>query len=184
MKGFFTLHQKDEKVWVEIRPEQLGMPFFFSVNIPNSVGERGLYAGQMGKSHIAVFKRIGNQIQLIAKNTEFIATPGTPQALAVSQAFSDSLLSSAAVVSAPHPETRAFLVDANALLFSDIPGYATRIDAAYRMSFSMDVRNTSFIKVRTDESLSGFHVNAHFSVPKIFAPPLTASALPVLGVPS
>lgn len=184
MKGFFTLHQKDEKVWVEIRPEQLGMPFFFSVNIPNSVGERGLYAGQMGKSHIAVFKRIGNQIQLIAKNTEFIATPGTPQALAVSQAFSDSLLSSAAVVSAPHPETRAFLVDANALLFSDIPGYATRIDAAYRMAFSMDVRNTSFIKVRTDESLSGFQVNAHFSVPRIFAPPLTASALATPSAPS
>jgi len=31
--GFFTLHQKDEKVWLEIRPEQFEAPFFFSYNI-------------------------------------------------------------------------------------------------------------------------------------------------------
>jgi hypothetical protein len=105
MKGFFTLHQKDEKVWIEIKPEQLDQPFFFSVNIPNSVGERGLYASQMGTSHMVVFHKIGNQIQLLAKNTRYTAAPGTPQALAVSQAFSDSLLASATVQSAPHPPT-------------------------------------------------------------------------------
>ena len=175
MKGFFTLHQKEEKVWIEIKPEQLEQPFFFSVNIPNSVGERGLYASQMGTSHMVVFRKIGNQIQLIAKNARFTAAPGTPQALAVSQAFSDSLLASAAVVSSPHPDSKAILVEANALLFGDIPGYATRLDSAYRMSFSIDARNTSFVKVRADESLSGFQVNAHFSVPKISAPPLMPS---------
>ncbi|MFY8192684.1 MAG: DUF5118 domain-containing protein, partial [Limnohabitans sp.] len=26
--GYFTLHQKDEKVWIEILPSQLGKPFF------------------------------------------------------------------------------------------------------------------------------------------------------------
>lgn len=175
MKGFFTLHQKDEKVWIEIKPAQLDQPFFFSVNIPTSVGERGLYASQMGASHMVVFRKIGNQVQLIAKNARFTAAPGTPQALAVSQAFSDSLLASAAVVSAPHPDSKAILVEANALLFGDIPGYATRLESAYRMSFSIDARNTSFIKVRADESLSGFQVNAHFSVPKISAPPLMPS---------
>ncbi len=36
--GFFTLHQKDEKVWIEILPDQFDKPFFFSYNIPRSIG--------------------------------------------------------------------------------------------------------------------------------------------------
>ncbi len=183
MKGFFTLHQKDEKVWIEIKPEQFDRPFFFSVNIPNSVGERGLYASQMGTSHIALFHKIGGQIQLIAKNVKFTAQPGSPQALAVSQAFSDSLLASAAVASAPHPDSKAILVEANALLLGDIPGYATRLDSAYRLSYSLDTRNTSFAKVRADEELTGFHVSAHFSVPKISAPSLMPSLAPQVNPP-
>ena len=28
--GYFTLHRKEEKVWIEIKPEQFDKPFFFS----------------------------------------------------------------------------------------------------------------------------------------------------------
>lgn len=177
MKGFFNLYQKDEKVWIEIKPDQINKPFFFSYNIPNSVGERGLYGSQMGGSHMAVFKKIGNQVQLIARNTRYTAAPGTPQADAVAQAFSDSLLGSAVVASAPHPDTKSILVEANGLLLSDIPGYSTRLEYAYRMPFTLDARNTSFVRVRTDDSISGFHVNAHFSVPKISPHPLVPAAV-------
>src|SRR5258706_10629934 len=59
--GFFTLHQKDEKVWLEIRPEQFEAPFFFSYNIPRSIGERGLYGSQMGRSPLCFFPPIGRR---------------------------------------------------------------------------------------------------------------------------
>ncbi|HEX4858306.1 MAG TPA: DUF5118 domain-containing protein, partial [Usitatibacteraceae bacterium] len=49
--GYFTLYQKDDKTWMAIKPEQFDKPFFFSVNIPQSVGERGLYGSQMGDAH-------------------------------------------------------------------------------------------------------------------------------------
>jgi hypothetical protein len=179
MKGLFTLHRKDEKVWLEIRPEQLDKPFFFSVNITNGIGERRIYGSQMGRNYVATFHRIGNQLQLLAKNTEFMAQPGTPQALAVAQAFSDSLLASASVVSAAHPDSKAFLIEANALLFADIPGYASRLDAVFRQPFAFDARNTSFNKVRADEGLTGLQVNAHYSVPKLAVPPLTPSPIPM-----
>jgi hypothetical protein len=175
IEGFFTLYRKDDKVWIAIKPEQLDNPFFFSVNIPSSLGERGLYAGQMGASHMAFFKKIGNRIQLIAKNTEFTAQAGTPQAHTVAQAFSDSLLASATVVSAPDVDTKAFLIEANALLFTDIPGYSTRMEYAYRLQFALDVPNTSFSGVWADCNLSSFYVNAHFAIPRIAARPVTPS---------
>ena len=177
--GFFNTYQKDEKVWLAIRPEQFDKPFFFTFNIPQSVGERGLYGSQMGGAELAVFKKIGNQIQLIAKNAEYYATPGTPQAKFVSEGFSDSLLSSAAAVSAPDPESKAVLIEANTLLFVDIPGYLTRLEYAYRMPFALDTRNTSFSHVNNNDMITGLRVQAHFSVPKLNAPPLTPSPTPM-----
>ena len=182
--GFFTLHQKDEKVWLEILPSQLNQAFFFSYNIPRSVGERGLYGSQMGGSKLVEFRKIGNQIQLIAKNTQFFAKEGTPQAQFVSESFSDSLMSSAAVVSAPHPETKSILIEANALLFTDIPGYQTRLEGSFRMPFSLDTRNTSFSATKNTNTLTGLEVKAHFAVPKLSAPPMTPSPVPMPPPPS
>jgi hypothetical protein len=177
--GFFTTYQKDEKVWLAIKPEQFDKPFFFTYNIPQSVGERGLYGSQMGGAELAVFKKIGNQVQLLAKNAEFYATPGTPQAQFVSESFSDSLLSSAVTVSAADPESKAILIDASALLFTDIPGYLTRLEFAYRMPFALDTRNTSFSQVTNNDMITAMKVQAHFSVPKLSAPPLTPSPTPM-----
>ena len=160
--GFFTLHQKDDKIWLEILPSQLGKPFFFSYNVPRSIGERGLYGSQMGGSKIVEFQKVGNQVQLIAKNTQFFAKEGTPQAQFVAESFSDSLLGSVPLVSAPHPETKSILIEANALLFTDIPGYQTRLEAAFRMPFSLDTRNTNFRSLKNTGTLNGLEVKAHF----------------------
>jgi hypothetical protein len=179
LAGFFALHQKDDKVWIEIRPEQFGQPFFFAYNIPRSIGERGLYGSQMGRSHIAFFRRIGDRVQLVARNDEFFAAQGTPQARFVAQSFSDSLIASAALASLPNPETKAVLVEANALLFADIPGYLTRLEIAFRIPFALDARNTAFTQVSNNERLTGLQVRAHFAVPKLPAPPLNPAPTPV-----
>ncbi|MES2900445.1 MAG: zinc-dependent metalloprotease [Pseudomonadota bacterium] len=182
-KGYLTLYQKDEKTWIEILPEQLNKPFFFSANITNSVGERGLYGSQMSRSHMVVFKRVGNVVQLIAKNTAYTARPGTPQAHAVAQGFSDSLLAAAPVASGPNPATKGILVEANALLFSDIPSYATNLENAFRLPYTLDPRNTSISSARASEEMTGFAVNAHFAVPKISPPPLMLTPSPVPYTP-
>ena len=182
--GFFTLHQKDEKVWLEILPSQLNQPFFFSYNIPRSVGERGLYGSQMGGSKLVEFTKIGNQIQLIAKNTQFFAKEGTPQAQFVSESFSDSLMGSAVMVSAPNPDTKSILIEANALLFSDIPGYQTRLEGSFRMPFSLDTRNTSFSAIKNTNTLTGLEVKAHFAVPKLSAPSMMPSPVPMPPPPT
>jgi hypothetical protein len=176
--GLFKLYQKDEKVWIEIKPEQFDKPFYFTYNIPQSVGERGLYGSQMGGGSLVAWKKIGNQIQLIEKNTEFYAKPGSPQAQFVSESFSDSLLASAATASLPHPDSKAVIVEVSGLLFSDIPGYLTRLEAAYRMPFALDARNTSVARVNNTDAMTGVQVSAHFSVPKLSAPPLVPSPVP------
>jgi hypothetical protein len=176
--GLFKLYQKDEKVWLEIKPEQFGKPFYLTYNIPQSVGERGLYGSQMGGGALVEWKKIGNQIQLIEKNTEFYAKSGTPQAQFVAESFSDSLLASAATASAPHPDSKAVIVEVSSLLYGDIPGYLTRLETAYRMPFALDAKNTSVARINNTDHMTGIQISAHFSVPKLAAPPLTPSPVP------
>ncbi|MRW87335.1 DUF5117 domain-containing protein [Pseudoduganella sp. FT26W] len=177
--GFLGLYQKEEKVWIELRPDQFDQPLFMSVNMPNGIGERGIYGSQMGMSQVVVFHRIGNLVQMIAKNTDFGAKGGTPQALAVQQAFSDSLLAIAPVASGPNPQSKSILVEANALLFGDIPSMTTKLETAFRMPYVMDARNSSFLTIRSDESMTGLQVNAHFFVPRIAARPAVVPPVPL-----
>lgn len=174
--GLFKMYRKDEKVWIEIKPDQFDKPYYFTWNIPQSVGERGLYGSQMGGGRMVVWKKIGNQIQLIAKNTEFHAKPGTPQAHFVAESFSDSILTSGPAASLPHPESKAVLVDASALFFGDIPGYQTRIETAMRLPYALDARNTSITRADNNAGMTGLQVQAHFALPKIPAPPLQPGA--------
>lgn len=178
LPGFLSLYQKEEKVWIELRPDQFDRPLFMSVNMPSGIGERGIYGSQMGASRVVLFHRVGNLVQMIAKNTGFSAMGGTPQALAVQQAFSDSLLAIAPVVSSPHPQSKSILVEANALLFGDIMAMTTRLEAAFRMTYVMDARNSSFLTIRSDENMTGFQVNAHYFTPRIPAPPAVTPPVP------
>lgn len=176
MKGLFPLWQKDDKVWIEIPVERLDQPFFFSYNVSDSVGERSAYASQMGRRHVVVFHRIGNAMQLIARNARFVAAAGSPTERAVRQSFTDSLLGSAPVLSQPHADRKSVLIDASALLITDIPGYSTTLESAFRINYTLDRANSSFVKVRADDRSASFSVRDHFATLRLpgVVPPISA----------
>ncbi|MBX3637257.1 MAG: zinc-dependent metalloprotease [Rubrivivax sp.] len=168
--GFIPLWRKDDKVWLEIAPAHLGRPMLVSVNIAQSVGERGLYGSQMGPRWLAEWRRIGNQVQLVARQTGFRAERDPAAARAVQQAFSDSLIGSAAVASAEHPERKSVLVDASFLL-GDLSGYSTRLEAAYRLPYAPDRANSYFERARAEPQLTTLNATVHYAVPRLPAPP-------------
>jgi hypothetical protein len=88
------------------------------------------------------------------------------------------------MVSQPNPETKSILIEANSLLFTDIPGYQTRLEASFRMPFSLDTRNTSFSSTKNTSALTGLEVKAHFAVPKLSAPSPMSSPVPATPPPS
>jgi hypothetical protein len=176
--GMFPIWRNDDKVWLEIPRAMLNKAFLFTANIANSVGERGLYASQMGADWMAEFRVVGKQVQLLAINTKFRALSGEGSKRAVEQAFSPSLLGSGAVASLEHPERKSVLIDAGFLL-SDIPGYSTRLEMAYRLPFAVDKPNSSIESSRAEPALSTLTARMHFSTPRIPAPPLVPPTGPV-----
>ncbi len=165
--GYFPIWQKYDRVWIEVPADRVDRPFFFSYNISDSIGERFAYASQMGRRFVVHFHRVGNAMQLVARNTQVVAAEGSPAERAVRQGFTDSLLASAPVVSQPSPDRDAVLVDASALLVTDLPGYSTVLESSFRINYSLDRANSSFTRVQGDNAGASFSVRAHFSTPRL-----------------
>ena len=166
--GFLPVWRKDEKVWIEIPPSRIGQPFLFTWNVSHALGERGLYASQMGRELLVEWRRVGNQLQLIALNTQFRATSAGDR-LATEQAFSPSLVLSGPVASAEHPQRKSVLFEPSALL-GDITGMTTRIEAAFRMSYQPDRGNSHFEAARADRGQTSLTARMHFSTPRLPLP--------------
>ena len=187
LPGFLPIWQKDDRTWVEITPDMLDKPFFLSINMSRGIGERGLFAGLMGSwyatggEYVGQFRKAGGNVHLLAKNTTFIARPGSPEERSVKNSFSDSLLASAPIASAPHPERKSILVDANALLMTDMPRASYVIERAYRNSFTFDARNSFIQSAKVNAERTVFDVTAHYAQPRIpvpAPPPPTPGATP------
>jgi hypothetical protein len=173
VKGFFTLWQKDEKTWIEIRPDQIDRPFLFSTVLVRGIAQLPFVPGLLGNSEVASFHRVGNQLQLVARNTMFRTPADSPLARAARDSVSDSIIASAPVVSAPHAERKSFLVEANALLLADVAGIGTLIDTAYRIGYALDARNSSIERARSAAEDTTIAVSLHYAVAKLPAPPTT-----------
>ncbi|HTT09399.1 MAG TPA: zinc-dependent metalloprotease [Burkholderiaceae bacterium] len=170
-KGFFGVWQKDEKVWLEIKPEQLDKPLFFGIGIAGGLGEITYLPGLMGQEQVVELRKVGTTLQLVARNLNVRAPAGSPLEAAVRESYSDSLLASAPIASAPHPERKSILVDAAALFGGDIPGAQTTLETAYRVAYTLDRPNTSVEQTRTVDAGTFVTVRAHYAVPKLPAPP-------------
>ena len=181
MPGFFTLYERDDRVYIELKPEQFNTPFYLSINRTRGLGENFIYPFMM-RGYVVEFRRVGSLVQMIAKNPRYRAKEGTPLALAAQQSFTDSLLGSATVASQAHPERKSVLIEANPLFLADIAGTSTELETVYRAPYSFDQRNSHFTKVRATDDMATFTISAHFAMPKVPAPPMNGA--PGTALPS
>ena len=179
--GFFTTWRKDDKVWIEIPETMWERPFFFSVNVTHSLGDAGMYGNQMGGflatgrgQYFASFKKFGpTGVQFIARNVSYAAANDSPIRHAIERSFSDSLIGSAVIVSAPHPERKSVLIEANALFINDFPMAAQQLEQTFRQPYAFDAKNSSIEKVRNSETETGFNVRGHYQLSRLSLPPPT-----------
>ena len=166
-EGLFTLYQKDEKVWIELKPEDFNKPFFLSPKIATGIGEAFVLGGLMSSARLIEFRRVYNQVQMIERNTEYTAPAGTPEGRAVAAAFSPSLLASTPVASQPHPTAKSVLVEANALFVNDMLGIGMRLQRTYRQGYGFDARNSAITTLRVKPDGVALQVMAHFATAAI-----------------
>ncbi len=165
-KGVFTFYRKAEenKIYLEITPEQFDKTFLFAGSIEQSVGERGLYSSQMGGHFPFQFRLVGKNVQWIIENSTFTAADATPAERATRKSFPNSILASARILSQPHPERKSFLVNLSDLLLSDIPGFAPALSEAYKpSSYRFDRGNSAVTQVKVFPENCLLEVSLHYA---------------------
>ena len=183
--ALFTAWRKDEKLWLELRPEDFNKSFFFSPKLASGIGEAGLYGGRMLPSpRLVQWRRLYNVVQLVAVNDDFIAKPGTPEARALAAAASNSLVTAYPVASLPHPERKTVLVDASAMFVSDLLGLGAQLQRSYRQGYAFDGRNSGITGVRGKPDLLVIETSQHYATAALaVVQPGTPPGAPVPTVP-
>lgn len=174
MDGLLPLWKRQDKVWIELTPANLGRAFFLSPTVVTGIGEAGVFGGlitsrsaQVGRPQWVEFRRVQQQVQLLAMNAAYTAQKGTPQELAVQAAFSPSLLASVGVASAPQAQTGAILIEANPLWVNDMLGLGLQLQRAYKQSYALDSRNSALSVARTQSDHLSFDILHHFATSSI-----------------
>ena len=189
--GPITAWQKDDKLWLELTPEQFGKPFMWSPKLSTGIGEAFVLGGLMGYGisgaggpQLVEFVRVHNTVRLLARNTDVIAKPGTPEARAVGASYSPSLLGSMAVASQPHPQRKSVLVDASSLFLSDLQGVGLQLQRAFRQGYSLDPRNSHVTAVRGSAQSLEIQTQNHYYAGSLAVPqPGSPPGMPVPTLP-
>ena len=182
IKGLFTLYRTDEKVLLEILPEQLEKIYLVSLTVDSGIGERGFYAAAMAGEAPILFHKQGKNIQLVVKNTRFHAENG-PMSRAVARSFSDSILGITKIESLPHPERKSILIDFGAFLLTDLPMLSYDLEATFRIPYRFDPRNSVFGTVKAFPQNVEIGTIAHYATERPPLPPMLAPGQPPPPLP-
>ncbi len=189
--GPLTLWQKDDKVWIELLPEQLGKPYLLSPKIKNGIGEAWVLGGLMafpvngaGGQQVVEFVRVHNQMRLQARNTDIVAKAGTPEERAVKSSYSHSLLGSVPVISQPHPDRKSVLIEANGLFLNDLLGVGMMLQRGLRQGYGLDRSNSVITAARGSEVATIIETESHFFSGGIGAPTPGGALSSLLGGPT
>ena len=177
INGLFTLYRTEEKVFLEILPDQLDKVYLASLTIDSGLGERGFYAAAMAGEAPFVFHKLGKNIQLRVKNTRFIAEDG-PMRRAVDRSFSDSVLGLTKIESLPHPERKSILIDLGAFFLTDLPMLSFDLEATFRIPYRFEPRNSTFGTVKAFPQNVEIETIAHYATERPPLPPLLPPGAP------
>ncbi|MEH2070250.1 MAG: zinc-dependent metalloprotease [Nostoc sp.] len=126
--GLFTLYRNKQKnkIYLEIKPEQLNKNFLATATLESGIGERGIYSGMPLQDFLFYFQRVDNDLHFTIRNVNFRTRDGDPQARSLARSFSDSVLYNISIKSI-HPQRKTILIDLSDLLLTDLAGLSSSL---------------------------------------------------------
>jgi hypothetical protein len=118
--GYFRTHPKrDHALLLEIRPDQLDRDFGMVLHLSRGVGVFNVHDGlPLTEMQLMRFRRVGDKVFLVRRNTRFTADPGSPMLASLEENTGHSV-TAAFKIESEEPQTKALLVDLSPWLVSD-----------------------------------------------------------------
>ncbi|MEH2259426.1 zinc-dependent metalloprotease [Nostoc sp.] len=126
--GLFTLYRNKEKnkIYLEIKPEQLNKNYLATATLESGIGEQGIYSGMPLQDFLFYFQRVDDKLHFVIRNVNFRTREGDPQVRSLTRSFSDSVLYTISIKSI-HPQRKTILIDLGDLLLTDLAGLSASL---------------------------------------------------------
>jgi hypothetical protein len=163
--GFMPLYWDAEsgKMYLEIG--RFNREFLYQVSLPAGLGSNpvGLDRGQLGRTFVVYFERVGQKILLVQPNYRYRALSNDEaERKAVADSFAKSVIFGFKIEAEKDDRV---LVDATAFLLRDAHGVAERLKQARQGNYKVDDSRSAFYLERT----KGFPKNTEVEITLTFA---------------
>ena len=118
MEGLFTLYLKEDKLYLEILPDQCGRMYLLIPTLWTSVGNGG--AGSYLPLRVFIWEKMEKKVLLLWKNTTVFAEKSQEYKRALKNVVPDSIACSFTIESEPHPVRKSILICLDDCFFSDL----------------------------------------------------------------
>ncbi len=164
LEGLLTFRRKDNKVYLDLKPEDLDRKFLIFPSIARGIAEGGFFGGRMmgGDDWVFSFHRVGDRIQIVRKNIRFRADKGSPLEKTVELSFSDSIQASLKILGIDSESDR-ILIRMDKFLTSDLISLGEDFSATFKSSFRLDADRTYVSKLQVFEKNFEVEVEQTFS---------------------
>lgn len=120
--GLLTLHQTTNNVFVELGGGDYNSEYLILISIARGISQGSLLGGMswgFGDDWVWTFRKLDDKVHVVRRNVRFKANQGSPEATAVSNAYTDSVLFSLPI--AMKGPKGGDLVDLTPIFMSDLP---------------------------------------------------------------
>jgi len=183
-EGLFNLYEKDQHLYAVIKSNQFDKPFLAPMAIAKGAASAGSPLN-FGDEWVIMFRRVGDNIQVVRKNIRYEAPKGTPLEKAVEQNYLDSVLMAIPILSDDPPGggvlidfTKIFMgnfanlpfgsIDRSRSSWHQIKTYKNNIELQVKATFNS--RHSSFFSYGWDDGVidkRGITVVIHYSLTKL-----------------
>lgn len=122
IEGLISLFQKDNRLYAELSGGNYQDEYMVLIAIARGIGQRPLLGGYswgFGDDWVWSFRKVEKNVHIVRRNVRFKADSGTPEARAVRNAFTDSVIFSLPVIT--KGPKGGDLIDLSPVFLSDLP---------------------------------------------------------------
>ncbi len=145
MEGLFNLYMKEDKLYLEILPEQFGKKYLFIPTLWTSIFYGG--AGYYLSDKVFSWEKLDKKVLLVWKNTRYTAEKSAQYKRSLKNVVPESIVHAFTIESEPHPERKSILVSLDDMFLSDL----MNLGASYSTQqnpYSVDKSRTVWGKIQ------------------------------------
>jgi Met-zincin/Domain of unknown function (DUF5117) len=184
--GILTLYRRGNSLFVELGPQDYGSEYIVLISISRGIAQDPLIGGMswgFGDDWIWQFRKVDENVHIIRRNVRFKANQGSPEARAVSKAYTDSVLFSLPIAS--KGPKGGDLIDLSRVFMSDLPqismalpgfgfagdrstfGAVKGFDNNVEIEVAATYASAGTQDIDTVPDSRGVGINVHYSISKI-----------------